>query len=129
MSKKSYQAEIGTESKTARAMITNANSSLKYSTEICNQMRGMYVNKAEAWLQRILTHEEYLPLKTYNRKVAHRKGEAKKGVKSGRYPEKTIKIFIDLLESVKANADFKGLDAQKLNILHAFASMGMARIS
>jgi large subunit ribosomal protein L22 len=129
MSKKNYQANVGKESKTAKAMITNAQTSLKYSTEICNQVKGKNVNTAADWLTRILNKEDYLPLKKYNKKVAHRKGEAKNGVKSGRYPQKTINIFLDLLNSVQNNADFKGLDTEKTNIIHAFASKGISRMS
>ena len=129
MAKKTYQATVGKESKTARAMTTNANISLKYSTEICNQLKGKNIDKATAWLSRIENHEEYLPLKRYNKKVAHRKGDAKEGVKSGRYPEKTIKSFVTLLNSAKSNADFKGLDEDKLTIIHAFASKGISRMT
>jgi ribosomal protein uL22 len=129
MAKKNYQSTVGKESKTAKAIITNANISLKYSTEISNQINGKYVDKVIAWLERIIEHEEYLPLKMYNKKVAHRKGIAKEGVKSGRYPQKTIKVFIDLLNLVKNNADAKGLDAEKLNIIHSFASKGITRYS
>ncbi|MFA5763784.1 MAG: 50S ribosomal protein L22 [archaeon] len=129
MAKREYQANVGKESKTARALITNANASLKYSTEICNQMKGKYVNATIEWIERIINHEEYLPLKKYNTKVAHRKGESKQGVKSGKYPEKTLKIFLELLSSVKNNADFKGLDVDKVNIIHAFASKGVSRVT
>lgn len=129
MSKKNYQAEVGKPSKTAKAIITNANISLKYSTEICNQIKGLPVNKVIAWLERIEAHKEYLPLMRYNKKVAHRKGDALNGSKSGRYPEMTCKEFISLLNLAKNNADFKGLDSEKLIILSAFASMGINRYS
>jgi len=129
MAKKNYQSTVGQESKTARAMTTNANISLKYSTEICNQLKGKNVDKSIAWLTRIINHEEFLPLKRYNSNVAHRKGDAKEGVKSGRYPQKTIKSFVTLIESAKSNADFKGLDDDKLMIIHAFASKGISRMS
>jgi large subunit ribosomal protein L22 len=127
MTKTEYQANVGKASKTARALMTNANVSIKYSTEICNQIKGKYVEDVIIWLEKIIAHEDYLPLKRYNKKVAHRKGEAKNGVKSGRYPQKTIRVFIDLLNSVKNNADFKGLDVERINIIHAFASMGVSR--
>jgi len=127
MAKKVYQATVGKESKTAKAMTTNANISLKYSTEICNQIKGKNVDKILAWFLRILAHEDFLPLKRYHKKVGHRKGESKEGVKAGRYPEKTIKSFITLIESAKSNADFKGLDDDKLTIIHAFASKGVGR--
>ncbi|MCX6802940.1 MAG: 50S ribosomal protein L22 [Candidatus Diapherotrites archaeon] len=124
-----YQAEVGKASKTARAMITNAPISVKYSTEICNQVKTKPVNQVIEWLRRIENHEEYLPLKRYHKKVAHRKGNALNGEKAGRYPEKVARGFIKLLELVKANADFKGLDAEKLLIIHAYANMGMNRFS
>ena len=124
-----YQAEVGKKSKTAKACITNAPISVKYSTEVCNQIKTRPVNKVIDWLKRIEAHEEYLPLKRYHKKVAHRKGNALNGEKAGRYPEKVALGFIKILELAKANADFKGLDPEKLMIIHAFCNMGMNRFS
>ncbi len=129
MTQINYQAEVGKASKTARAMIKDAPISVKYSTELCNQIKTKPVNKAIEYLERIMAHEEYLPLRRYHKKVAHRKGEAKLGQKAGRYPEKVARSFIQLLNLVKTNADFKGLDAEKLVIIHIYANMGMNRYS
>lgn len=127
MSKRTYQATPGKESKTAKAILANANVSLKYSTEIFNQIKGQPVNKVILYMERVKKHEDHVPLRKYNKKVAHRKGEAKQGVKSGRYPEKVVVKFKELLELVKNNADFKGLDTEKLIILTGFASQGFKR--
>ena len=129
MGKVNYQAEVGKKSKTAKASITNSPVSVKYSTEVCNQIKSRPVNDVIAWLKRIEAHEEYLPLKRYHKKVAHRKGNALNGEKAGRYPEKVARAFVKLLELAKSNADFKGLDAEKMQIIHAFATMGMNRFS
>jgi len=129
MAKNNYQATVGKKSDTARAMLTNAPVSLKYSVEVCNQIKTMPVNKAIAFMQRIYNHEEFLPLRVYNSKVAHRKGDSRAGVKSGRYPEKVAQEFIKLFELVKANADNKGLDAEKLLIIHIYANAGINRFS
>ena len=129
MVKKNYQAEVGKASKTARALMTNVPISIKYSTEICNQIKGKQVNKAIEFLERIYNHEEYLPLKRYHKKVGHRKGNALNGEKSGRYPELTVREFVNLLNLAKTNADFKGLDAEKLLIIHIFCGMGINRYS
>ncbi|MFA6268655.1 MAG: 50S ribosomal protein L22 [archaeon] len=124
-----YQKEVGKPSKTARAYAGNSPVSVKYSTELCKQIKGKPVNKVIDFLNRIKSHEEFLPLPTYHKKVAHRKGDSREGTKSGRYPEKVADAFIQLLNLAKANADFKGLDAEKLLIIHAFANMGMNRFS
>ena len=129
MGKVNYQAKAGKASSTAKASMTNTPVSVKYSTEICNQIKTRPVNNVIEWLERIEKHEEYLPLKMYHKKVAHRKGNALNGEKAGRYPEKVARAFIKLLELAKSNADFKGLDAEKLLIIHAFAAMGMNRFS
>ncbi|MBS3062081.1 MAG: 50S ribosomal protein L22 [Candidatus Diapherotrites archaeon] len=128
--KRNYNLETTVvEKKMARALSVGVNASLKYATEICNQVRGKPVKKVEAFLERVLEKEEHLPLPRYNKKVAHRKGEAKEHTKSGRYPEKTVKVFLKLVQSAKANADYKGLDAEKLVVLHAFASQAFGRPS
>lgn len=127
MAKSNYQATPGKESKTARAILKNANISLKYATEMFREIKGQPVNKAIKRLHRIANMEEALPLLKYRRKIPHRKGDPKSGVKSGRYPVNTAKKFIEMLELAKANADFKGLDTEKLLVIHGFASQGFRR--
>ena len=86
-------------------------------------------DKAQKFLLNVIEEKEFLPLRKYNRKVAHRKGESKSGVKSGRFPVNLSRVFIKLLQSAKANADFKGLDSENLLISHCFASRGFGRRS
>jgi large subunit ribosomal protein L22 len=129
MVKKTYQVTITAEKKTAKAFLSNQRISLKNSTEMCREIKGKRMNKADVFVNNIIAHKEFLPLRTYNKKVAHRKGDAQSGVKSGRYPENVCKVFLKLFDVVKANADFKGLDAENLLIIHAFASHGHKRYS
>ena len=129
MVKKNYQEEVPDEKTTAKAMLKNRHVSLKYSTEICREIRGKPVFKAEKFLNNIIAHKSFLPLKRYNKKVAHRKGASVSGVKSGRYPEKTCETFLELISYAKANAENKGLDADRLLLRHCFASEGFRRIT
>ena len=129
MVKKNYQIELLKVKKIASAMMKNKPVSLKYSVEIISNIRGMRVDKALAYLRRILSRTEFLPLRKYMKKIGHKKGEAKGFSKVGRYPDRCIKAFIELLENVKANADYKGLDSENLLITHMFASQGFARRS
>jgi large subunit ribosomal protein L22 len=48
---------------------------------------------------------------------------------AGRYPVKASKAYIRLLESVKKNAEYLGLDAEKLEIVHVSANRGRAQKS
>lgn len=129
MVKKEYQVQKLRPSKTAKAMMKNKPVSLKYSLEVISNIKGKTVKKSLAFLNRILNKEEFLPLRTYKKKVAHRKGDSKGMSTIGRYPIRTIKAFIELLETVRANADYKGLDSDNLLITHMFASQGFQRAS
>ena len=129
MVKKFYQIEIGDEKHIAKAMAKNVPISLKYSVELAREIKGRPVKKAEDFIDRVLRHETYLPLRKYNKKVGHRRGKPFSHVKSGRYPTRTLKAFRDLLNSVKENADYKGLESENLIISHIFASQGFRRMS
>ncbi len=127
MVKKTYQVEINDEKNIAKAIKANAHVSLKYSTEMVRELKGKPVDKAEKFLQRILAHEDFLPLRKYVKKIGHRKG--KTGTATGKFPEKICKAFLELIASAKANAINKGLDEKKLIIQHMFASEGYRRVS
>ncbi|MEM0359791.1 MAG: 50S ribosomal protein L22 [Candidatus Diapherotrites archaeon] len=127
MVKEKYQAIEARDEITAKAMLKNKPVSLKYSTEICNLIRGQPVAKAERLLNEIIAHKKFLPLLKYKKKVPHRKGQSFAGTKAGRYPENTCKAFLELLGYAKANAENKGLDSEKLLIRHCFASKGFRR--
>ena len=128
MSKKAYQAEFGSGKRFAKARLPNQPVSLKYSTELCREIKGKRLDKMVKWIERIIMHEDWLPLRRYVKKIGHRKGQSKSFTKTGRYPEKTLGIWKKMLETVKANADYKGLDSENLMIVHAFASQGYARM-
>jgi len=128
MVKKEYQAMAEKRDKTAKAVMKNQRASLKYSLEIVREIKGKRLGKASRFLKNVLAHKEYLPLKRHMKKVGHRKGDAKSGVKSGRYPTGTVNVWLMLLDSVKANADYRGLEVKDLVIAHAFASQGYKRM-
>lgn len=127
MVKKDYQIKLRSEKGFAKAIAKNQPVSTKYSTELCREIKGIRVVDAEAKINRILAMKDFLPLRKYRKKVAHRRGNSVSFTKTGRYPLKVCGVFLKLLESVKANADFKGLDSENLLIVHCFASRGFAR--
>ena len=127
MVKKFYQVQIADDRKTARAFLSNQRISTKFAMEVCSEIKGWKLDKAEMFLNNVLSHKQFLPLKHFRLKVAHRRGNPVHGTKSGRYPERVCLGFLKLLNLVKANADFKGLDSENLFIVHAFASQGFKR--
>jgi len=108
--------------KTAKAIGRSLRISPKHAVEICRQIRGMQLEDAKDYLNRIIRMEEPLPFKRHNKKIAHRRGI--KGWPSGRYPVKAATQMLAVLEGAEANAEYKGLDTENLKIAHISSHKG-----
>ncbi|MBS3102546.1 50S ribosomal protein L22 [Candidatus Woesearchaeota archaeon] len=85
--------------------------SFKQSVEICNFIRNKNVNDAKNILAGVINKKRAIPFTRFNRDLGH-----KKKIGPGRYPIKASKEIVRLLESVEANAQFKGLNTANLVI-------------
>lgn len=129
MAKRHYQMQNFDDKKVVKIMAKNRPISLKYAAELTREMKGQKVTKIEGLLNRIIVMKDYLPLRKYNKRMGHRKGEAKSKTKIGKYPIRLAKVFLKLLAELKANADYKGFNAENLLITHAFVCEGFRRYS
>ncbi len=95
----------------AKASSLNLAISTKDCIEISNFLRYKPLSFAKAYLEEVIELKKAIPLKRFIRDIGH-----KKGMSSGRYPVKAAKQFLVLLNSVEANAQFKGLNTSGLKI-------------
>jgi large subunit ribosomal protein L22 len=91
----------------------------KASREICHYIKGMKLDKAKEALQEVIELKRAIPYRRHKKKVAHRKGV--EGFDAGRFPQKAAGAVLKLLDSVEANAEFKGLYTDRLKIIHIAA--------
>jgi large subunit ribosomal protein L22 len=110
----------------AKAKANELNMSPKHSIEIATFIRHQRVNDAIAYLNEVIKLKKAIPFRRFNRNVAHKRG-LPGNWDAGRYPVKASKEYIRILESVKKNAEYLGLDAESLEIIHASANRGRAQ--
>lgn len=124
--KKSYYNLKGND---VLAKAYNCPISMKFSIELAREIRDKPYKKVLKYLDDIIELKRHVPLKRYNQDVAHRKGPAVSGVKSGRFPVKVAKYFKKVLLMAKSNADYKGLDSDKKDLIikGCVISQGMKR--
>lgn len=109
--------------KTVKASAREIRVSHKHAREVCGTIKGMMLNKAKQYLRDVMAKKKPVPYKRFTKKLGHRHGLEKAFV--GKYPVKTSKYILKLLEGAEANAENKGLDTDRLRIIHAAASQGM----
>jgi len=109
--------------KTVKASAREVRVSPKHAREVCKTIKGMMLTQAKSYLKDVMTKKKPVPFTRYRKKAGHRHGLEK--AFAGRYPIKTAKQVLKVLEGAEANAENKGLDTEKLRIIHAAANRGM----
>ena len=97
--------------------------SAKHAREVCRTIKGMHLDKAKRFLGQVITKKQPVPFRRYTKKLGHRHGMQKAMV--GKYPVKAATNILKVLESAEGNAEFKGLDTERLRVIHASAYPGM----
>ncbi len=62
-----------------------------------------------------------IPFRRYKNQVGHRTDP---GVMSGRYPQKAAKEILKLIDNLESNAEYKGIDLDRLRIINATVHKG-----
>jgi large subunit ribosomal protein L22 len=109
--------------KTVKASGREMRVSPKHAREVCTTIKGMKLGQAKDYLRQVMLKKKAVPFRRFNKKVGHRHGLEK--AFSGRYPVKAAQHILMVLEGAEANAEYKGLDMERLRIIHASAYPGM----
>jgi len=77
----------------------------------------MRANLARDYLEDVIALKRAVPFKRYARNVAHKHGLV--GADAGRFPQKAAKAVLVVLDNALANAEYKGMESDKMRIFHA----------
>ena len=105
--------------KTSTSIGKELHISKKHAREICSTIKGMMVDDAREFLENVSALKQAVPYKRYKRNIPHRKGMC-----TGRYPQKAAKDFLRVLKNAENNARYKGLDSENLRISHITTKTG-----
>jgi large subunit ribosomal protein L22 len=106
-----------------RAAVREKAMSPKHCREIAMTIKGMSIEKARNLLEDVIERKVAIPYRRYNNEVAHR-SNIKDGFFAGRFPKKASKEFLRLLDNLESNAEYKGMDLDRLRIISAVVHKG-----
>ncbi|MCW4001105.1 MAG: 50S ribosomal protein L22 [Candidatus Bathyarchaeota archaeon] len=119
----SIQQEMLNPDKTAIASGRELKVSHKAAREVAKAIKGMDLAQAKQYLRDVIALKKPIPYRRYTKKLGHKGGMADCGV--GRFPIKTAEQVLRVLQAAQANAENKGLDVDRLKIVHTAAYPGM----
>lgn len=112
---------VESEPKTSsKAMASELHISPKKSREIGHAIKGMRTPVAKKYLEGVVALKQAVPFKRHHAGTGHKKG----GMAAGRYPVDAAAAYLKILENARSNAEYKGLDADKMYIAHVATKQG-----
>lgn len=104
---------------TSKAIGKEASVSPKHCREVCKMLKGMKVDQARKYLQGVVELKTPVPYSRYKKYLS-----PKPKVGPARYPVKAAKVILEVVESARSNAEYKGLDADNMKVKWASAHRG-----
>jgi len=112
-----YREESGVS--VARARGIELPISPKKTYELLNAIRGLPVERARQLLEDVVALKRPIPFRRYNQETAHHPGSG-----PGRFPKKVARNVLAILHNAEENAEYEGLDAERLYIKVAASARG-----
>jgi large subunit ribosomal protein L22 len=110
--------------RTAKAVGRELHVSPKNTREVCHTIKGMKLETAKTYLEGVILLKTPVPFRRHNIKVGHRHGMHIHKFPSGRFPEKSARMVYEVLMNAESNAEYKGLDPERLKITHTAVMRG-----
>tara|TARA_Y100000815_G_scaffold68069_1_gene57211 strand:+ start:2325 stop:2783 length:459 start_codon:yes stop_codon:yes gene_type:complete len=104
-----------------RAALREKTISHKHAREIAVAIKGLNVEKAREYLIYVTQLKRSVPFRRYKNQVGHKSDP---GTMSGRYPQKAATEVLKLLDNLESNAEYKGMDLDRLKIINATVHKG-----
>lgn len=105
-----------------RASGREVNISPKAAREICVTIKGMTITKAIDRLEMVMKKKMAIAFRRHKLKVGHRSELT--GFPTGSFPVKAAGVFVQVLMNLQSNCEFRGLDPERVKIIHASAYAG-----
>ena len=115
---KQYSREPKTE-KSVKARGKDLRVHFKNTWEVAKMLKGKTIKSSINYLNDVLAHKRCVPITRFNSHVARTGSAIQFGVTQGRWPEKSVKIILNILKNLEANANAKQLETDKLIINHS----------
>jgi large subunit ribosomal protein L22 len=111
--------------KTVKASGKDMRISLKKATEVCRELRGLKLEDAKEMLEEVIAERRMIPFRRHKKKLGHHADKLREYKWfAGGYPIKVAEHILGVLKNAEGNAEYKGLDADRLKIIHASVNMG-----
>merc|ERR1711994_651951 len=93
-------------------------SSLQEHSGNCNGYKGMSLKRAQRYLEDVIAHKDAIPFRVFTGGIGHYAQAKRHKVVCCRWPEKSCRYILDLLQNAESNAEIQGIEVDQLYVYH-----------
>lgn len=97
----------------------------KNTYETATAVKGMTLSNARQYLCDVLEHKRCVPFRKFTRHIGRTPQAKEFNQSQGRWPTKSVKCVLDLLQNCESNAAAKNIDVNNLYIWHVAVQRAM----
>merc|ERR1719443_2828955 len=97
--------------------------------ETAHAIKGMNLQNARKYLEDVLEKKQCIPYRVYKGCIGRTPQAKQFKLSQGRWPVKSVKVILDLLQNAESNAEFKNLDTDNLILRHVEVDRAQGRIN
>merc|ERR1712108_127080 len=113
-----YAAEPDNATKAAKAKGSNLRVHFKNTRETAQAIKKMPLHRATTYLKNVVNMKEIIPFRRFMGGVGRHAQAKVHGASQGRWPKKSAEFLLHLLKNAESNAEYKGLDSDRLVVDH-----------
>jgi large subunit ribosomal protein L17e len=113
-----YSTEPLDASKACKARGSNLRVHFKNTQETARAIKGLSLKRAQRFLEDVIAHKDIVPFRRHTGGIGHKAQCKKHNTVSGRWPEKSCRYLLDLLQNAGSNAEIQGIEVETLFISH-----------
>ncbi|OIR59180.1 MAG: 60S ribosomal protein L17 [Amphiamblys sp. WSBS2006] len=98
--------------------------SFKNTTQTGNAIKNMTLPEATKYLKDVCDKKRCIPFRFFNGGIGKTSQAKEFGATEGRWPEKSCKLVLSLLQNAKSNAENKGVETADLVVKHVQVNCG-----
>jgi len=113
-----YSREPVEPGKSVKARASNLRVHYKNTHETAMALQGMELKKAQRYLEDVIAHKDAIPFFKHTGCIGRHAQGKKHKASQCRWPEKSCRFLLDLLQNAESNAEILNLDSDTLQIYH-----------